>query len=234
MPIEEAMQQPKLFVWDVDGTLYRQAPLRAAILREFTRRYWKRPLEGLVQARILAAHRRALEHLRTGDPGSFSAAAHFDLTCQFSGRRSHQVRDCLAEWFEEVPLTILPHCARPGLTGLLKALLLRRVPLAVFSDYEPRRKIAALGLSGYFALMCSASDSGIRTLKPNPRGLQAVLSRMGVDPSEAVYIGDRPELDALAARRAGMRAVIFGKHNLQRADWREVIHVHQLQQLVYA
>jgi HAD superfamily hydrolase (TIGR01549 family) len=228
------MSQPKALVWDVDGTLYRQAPLRTAVLCEFTRQYWKQPLEGIAQANILAAHRRALEYLRKGDPGSFTLEAHFDLTCQFSGRPPQQVRTCLTRWFDEVPLAILPQYVRPGLVALLKILFRSRIPLAIFSDYEPAHKIAALGLSGYFTFMCSAGDSGIGTLKPNPHGLQVVLNRLGADPSEAVYIGDRPEVDATAAERAGMRAVIFGKHNIQHARWREVIDVNELRQFIYA
>jgi beta-phosphoglucomutase-like phosphatase (HAD superfamily) len=228
------MALPKVLVWDVDGTLYRQAPLHTAIRREFTREYWKRPIEGVTQALILAAHRRALEYLRNGHPGSFTTEAHFDLTCQFSGRSPQQVRTCLARWFDEVPLAILPQCVRPGLVALLKILFRSRIPLAIFSDYEPAPKIAALGLSGYFAFMCSAGDSGIGTLKPNPHGLQVILNRLGADPSEALYIGDRPEVDATAAERAGMRAVIFGKHNIQHAHWREVIDVHELRRFICA
>ena len=170
-------------MWDVDGTLYRQGPLRAAIIAEFSRQYWKRPLEGLGQARILSAHRRALEYLRGGDPGGFTAEVHFDLTCQLSGHRARQVRDCLARWFEEIPLALLPGFVRPGLSCLLKSLLKQGVMLAIFSDYDPMSKTAALGLSGLFSLVCSAGDPGIGSLKPNPRGLCVVLERLGAKPS---------------------------------------------------
>src|SRR5437762_8509031 len=145
------MLQPKVFVWDVDGTLYRGAPLRSAILSELAREYWKHPLEGATQARILTAHRRALEQLRTADPGSFTPQAHFELSCRLCGCPPAQVRDCLTRWFDELPLTILPRIIRPGLVALLKELFNKRIPLAILSDYEPAPKIAAMGLSGYFA-----------------------------------------------------------------------------------
>ncbi|NEU55846.1 HAD family hydrolase [Halorussus sp. MSC15.2] len=43
--------------------------------------------------------------------------------------------------------------------------------------------------------------------KPDVRAFEAVLDDLGVDPDEAVYVGDDPEADVEGARNAGLYAV---------------------------
>ncbi|NHN59846.1 HAD family hydrolase [Halorussus rarus] len=43
--------------------------------------------------------------------------------------------------------------------------------------------------------------------KPDERAFRAVLDGLGVDPDEAVYVGDDPEADVEGAKNAGMHAV---------------------------
>ncbi|KPV62044.1 MAG: putative HAD-hydrolase [Candidatus Bathyarchaeota archaeon BA1] len=44
-------------------------------------------------------------------------------------------------------------------------------------------------------------------LKPRPEIFLEALLRMGVEPSEALHVGDKPELDILGAKNAGLRAI---------------------------
>jgi HAD superfamily hydrolase (TIGR01509 family) len=211
------MGVPKAIIWDVDGTLYRQAPLRAAILREFVRKHWNHPWKGLAQARILRAHRRALELMRqpgSGQGSSYSAEAHVELTCRISACGRGAVEECLHRWFEEAPLRLLARCIRPGLADTLRDLRAKGIRQAVFSDYPAQRKLEALGVSSFFDVVCAAGDQEIRALKPHPRGLQIALAQLGLSsPSEALYVGDRQSVDGIAAERAGMRSLIFDKES---------------------
>lgn len=59
--------------------------------------------------------------------------------------------------------------------------------------------------------------------KPEPDGLLLVCKELGVDPNEAVYIGDSPS-DAVAASSAGMKSIgcTWGSHpreNLEKAPF---------------
>jgi len=223
----------KAIIWDVDGTLYEQAPLRAAVLRTLAREYWRHPLEGWRDARILVAYRNALEKLRLAPAGQYSIEAQIGLACTLSGRCSAEVKSCLAKWFEEVPLRLLPRYIRPGLKAVLENLRSKQIRLAVFSDYDAAKKLEVLNLSSLFALHCAAGDPLVAALKPDPRGLRLVLDRLGVAPEEAIYVGDRPSVDAVAAHRAGMEAVIFGKVNRRHASgWMEVAAADDLYGLV--
>ena len=58
----------------------------------------------------------------------------------------------------------------------------------------------------YFSHHVSASHEGMRP-KPDPLMLHAALSHFGVDPSDAIMIGDDPKNDILPARALGMHCI---------------------------
>jgi len=74
----------------------------------------------------------------------------------------------------------------------------------VTSGSRPRveRELVAHGLS--FAEVVCGTDTARK--KPHPDPLQLALSRLGVEPSEAAYVGDSPE-DVLMAKAANVFAV---------------------------
>ena len=43
--------------------------------------------------------------------------------------------------------------------------------------------------------------------KPHPAAFRAAAAALGVDPCEAVYVGDRPFEDIHGSQQAGMRAI---------------------------
>ena len=45
--------------------------------------------------------------------------------------------------------------------------------------------------------------------KPDPRIFQIALERMGIDPADALYVGDLYEVDAMGARAAGLDVVLL-------------------------
>ena len=63
----------------------------------------------------------------------------------------------------------------------------------------------AVGLRSRAAVVVSGDTLAER--KPHPRPLLHAAERLGIEPRECVYIGDA-ERDVLAARAAGMRAVV--------------------------
>lgn len=64
-------------------------------------------------------------------------------------------------------------------------------------------------LEGLFAVTVSSSDHGF--MKPDPRIFEAALSDAGVEPHEAVMVGDSVAHDIEGARRLGMRAVLVSR-----------------------
>jgi FMN phosphatase YigB (HAD superfamily) len=199
--------KPRAILFDVDGTLYSQRSLRARLLLGLAGRAALEPRP----VRVLWSHRKALETLRRADHPIAIPDRQFQLTAQLAGVPEVRVRKIVQKWFVEAPLPLLRSCVRPGLAGLLQLTRDRGVLLGVFSDYEAGDKLKALGVREFFDVATSSEDPAVQAYKPNPKGLMVTLARLGVAPDQAIYAGDRPEVDAEAARRAGMRAVIVSR-----------------------
>ena len=58
-----------------------------------------------------------------------------------------------------------------------------------------------------FPFAATMSSEGGQSYKPNPQLFRTLLSRIGVQPEEAVYVGDRQLEDIKGAREAGLGAV---------------------------
>jgi FMN phosphatase YigB (HAD superfamily) len=111
---------------------------------------------------------------------------------------------------EDAPLDLLRPAIRVDLAGFLRAARGMGLRLAVWSDYPAARKLEALGLAEYFDIVVCAQDSAVRRFKPDPRGMEVLLERLSLSADEIIYIGDRPEVDGVAAMRAGVRCFIIG------------------------
>ena len=49
--------------------------------------------------------------------------------------------------------------------------------------------------------------------KPNPEVMRAYLDEIGIEPSQAVMVGDRPLTDILAGKRLGCKTILVGSIN---------------------
>ena len=210
----------KALIFDVDGTLYRQKPVRFAMVRRLLRAHIAEPGVGLKVVRILTAYRNAQERLREAPPAGDLAELQLRFACERTSYDMATVRSSVERWMEIEPLDLLRGALHPGLLEFLDFVSRRGLRLGVCSDYSCARKLEAMGIAKYFPVVVSAQDPDVQQFKPSPRGLEATMRRLGVEPSEAVYIGDRPEVDAEAARRAGMQCVIVGRfQNRRQCGW---------------
>ena len=199
----------KAIVFDVDGTLYRQEPVRRAMLGRLLKAHFNRPLVGLRALRWLRAYRRAQERLRGEPPASGDLAGRqVRLACAWTGADPADMTSCVRRWMEEEPLALLRPSLREGVATLLTAARRRGLRVAACSDYPAAEKLAAMGIGRLFDVVVTAQDPDVQRFKPDPRMLEVALARLGVSKQEALYVGDRPEVDAEAARRAGMACAI--------------------------
>lgn len=61
------------------------------------------------------------------------------------------------------------------------------------------------GLAGVFRVCVYSQEEGVS--KPDPRLFEIALERVGIEPAEALHVGDSLESDVAGARAAGLRAV---------------------------
>jgi putative hydrolase of the HAD superfamily len=203
----DALDGARAVLFDVDGTLYRQAPVRRAMVVALARAYVAHPVEGRRVLRTLAAYRKAQESLRA-EPVADIAIAQVDLAAARVGTDPAVVRDLVERWMELAPLAAVAAHARPGLGDVLDAIAATGARLGAVSDYPAHRKLTALGVADRFSVVVAAQDPRVDAFKPDPKGLLVALDELGVEPADALYVGDRADVDGRAAAAAGVRYVL--------------------------
>ena len=102
-------------------------------------------------------------------------------------------------------------CGRdPEAARVVKGIKRHGLLVAVISNTEDGRardSLEAAGLAGLFDVIIDSHLVGFK--KPDPAIFRHALELLKVEPDEAAFVGDSYAHDALAARAAGMRAVLL-------------------------
>ena len=205
-----ALTSVKAVIFDMDGTLYRQASLRRAMAVRLVRAHLLRPRHGLRMVRVLSAYRRAQEDLRATAGQTDLADAQLRLAAERTGVDQDEVARCVEHWMDAAPLPLLARFGQPGMSDALHTLRSWGLRLAVLSDYPVTAKLDALGIADLFDVVLCAQEPEIGVFKPNPRGLEVALERLGISAADALYVGDRADIDAVAAAAAHIPCAILG------------------------
>jgi putative hydrolase of the HAD superfamily len=132
----------------------------------------------------------------------------------------------------EAALVLYPH-----VTFTLVSLIKQGIRLAVVSD-APRReawlRLCYLNLHHLFDVVVTFEDTGER--KPSPGPFRRVLEQLGIEPHEALMVGDWAERDVVGAMQLGMRTA-FARYGdtfgtLQSGADFELEDIHQLLDIV--
>ena len=85
------------------------------------------------------------------------------------------------------------------------------VRLAVVSNWDSclPQLLAGMGLATFFDAIVVSGLEGVE--KPAPQLFLAAVQRLGGQPSQALHVGDRPELDQAGAHAAGIESVIVDR-----------------------
>jgi HAD superfamily hydrolase (TIGR01549 family) len=205
----------KAICFDLDGTLYRQTPLRVRmgiiLLREW------------VKGRVTARDLRAIKAFRKNKERARSLGACQDLDVQILAATAKEigcgierVSELVDQWIHQIPLSVLPFLRDPELPHMLERLHLRGFRLGVYSDYPVRAKLEALGLPlSLFDVLIESGDPEVSTLKPHPKGFEVTCRRLNVEPHAVLYIGDRDSIDGVGARSVGMQFALYKPRGLQ-------------------
>jgi len=174
------------------------------------RRFAYQPQKGMLAIRVLRTHRRILESLRLEPEPCDIAQLQLQYCCSQTGIDKATVIGIITELFCKMPTIFLPGCIKPGLEDFISAAQKRGILLGIVSDYPAIAKLKALGLDNKFAVVVSAGHPSIGRLKPHPLALLNCLQQLQISPSESIYVGDRHDVDAPCALRAGVHPVVIG------------------------
>jgi putative hydrolase of the HAD superfamily len=197
-------------VFDVVHTLVEPSPAVAVAYHDAARRHGLEVAPDVIQPRFRAAWRRQ-EAIDAAAVPPFATSR---------AREMDRWRGIVAEVFGDAPATEAiftdlwdhfgrPEAWRPVAAGRERIVAARAagVPIALASNFDERllglaKIVEPLTLADH---VFASSELGWR--KPAVEFFRAVEDRLGLPPEELLLVGDDPELDIAAARRAGWRAI---------------------------
>jgi FMN phosphatase YigB (HAD superfamily) len=196
--------------FDLDGTLYS---VRAHLFRIG----W-----------MLAPHHRVLRAW-TRAIASMRGARFSDPRQEAIERMADRLERPVREVSDELELvldrlwtgSLKPSHVLPGIRASLDLIDRRGLPRLVASDHPPHARLEALGLLDGWRGALGAESLG--ALKPLPDLILESSSRLGVSPDRLLYVGDRDDTDAAAARAAGARFLLVGGNGVSHARLPEVL-----------
>jgi FMN phosphatase YigB (HAD superfamily) len=224
---------------DVDGTLYHQGPLRFLMALElvtlpFTMGSFRSAVRVWEVLRVFRQVREELRHLSS--PEESLADLQYLETARRIGIASADVGQIVGKWIYRKPLKYLALCRRRGVPEFLTFLEQSGRRIGIFSDYPIADKLKALRLSKNVGLLLCATDPNINAFKPHPKGFLHACAVWGLPPEKVLYVGDRPEVDAVGAAAAGLPCALFYKKARPRGrpDYSNYLPISSFAELQYA
>jgi HAD superfamily hydrolase (TIGR01549 family) len=104
----------------------------------------------------------------------------------------------------------------------LRALDIRTAILTNGPSDGQRRKLLATGLADWVDHVAIGEEIGVS--KPSPLAFHSVVERFSLVNSDALMVGDSPELDYDAALKAGLQALLLDRDNRHHGASRASIH----------
>jgi putative hydrolase of the HAD superfamily len=198
----------RLVAFDVDGTLYRQRPLRLRMGRDMVlHAVAKRDLSAIG---VINAYRRIRERLGDEEVVDFDRVLIAE-TAKATSMSPASVQTIVSEWIETRPLRYLRSCLYSGVPQLFAGLQRAGRTIGIFSDYPATAKLAAMGLAAHHVV--AACDIGL--LKPHAKGLESLMAAANATARNTLFIGDRADRDGVAGQRAGVRTLIRSSKPIQ-------------------
>ncbi len=198
-------EEIKAVIFDVDGTLYRSQEYERHLYHMIVKTIsWFTGLDNQQAAEKL----RQQKHIHKTVSKSIESM----------GINRHKFFDKLAEYAEPEKYI----AKNPEAVEVLR--VLKQLGYKVALHTNSGRKLAekvlrAIGIEDYCYDALVTSDEA--EPKPSINGYLLCASKLGVKPREALYIGDRPEVELKPAKEIGMKtALINAKSSAEFVDYR--------------
>lgn len=192
------MKRYSLIVYDCDGTLYPQTPVRACMAVRMAVFAFFHP-DRLGELALVRDY-RARRGRQAGE--AFSEQQLFRELAQERGMEADKARRIVEYWMQQQPARALCCWADGTLRQLINEQRRAGIRVVVYSDLPLGTKLNALGME--FDGEYSPESVEQAALKPDPTILNEILCREGVCPEQALMVGDSPAKDGECARAAGV------------------------------
>lgn len=206
------MEHCKAVLFDLDDTITDRALSLEAVSKRMWQDFGER-MPGITNKVFTGA-------LIEADQGGYRPRDQMfeELLARFSWTPPPEISQLVDYWVH----TFSSCCAaRNGLEDLLATLMQRGIKLGIVSNGGTKMqslKLKAMGLDRLFDVVVISEEAGVA--KPDPAIFGLALERLGVEPEEAVFVGDNPTNDVAAAHALGMRTLWL---KTERSRWPEEI-----------
>lgn len=206
----------KIYIFDLDGTLYDQPKLRITMAKRLVAHYALHPLR--IRELLLLQTFRKVKDNWTEEEGN---EEDIDIRiCKYISDSKRISLDLMTgivrHWIYDDPLEVLYNSRDIRLIELIKTLRQAGRKVLVLSDYPVEDKLKALGVEADG--MYSAADLNIGQLKPSPKGLEVIAEDLHCNKSDMIMIGDRMEKDGMAAENFGCDYIILPRKISKREN----------------
>lgn len=195
-------EKTKGIIFDLDGTLYEQRPVRrrmfVSLLKYYVLHIWQwRELYGIFVFR----------RIREMDEYKYLA---FEKQIEHVSRRvkinPRKLHDSIQYWMFQYPLFLIEKFKDEEILHFLHSEQDDGKKVIVYSDYPVEQKLDCLQVEPDY--MFYPGTNGIDSLKPSLKAMQCILSTVRLEPEELLFIGDRMDKDGESAKLVGMPFVL--------------------------
>ncbi|MCR5672408.1 MAG: HAD-IA family hydrolase [Lachnospiraceae bacterium] len=195
----------RLYVFDLDGTLYDQPKMRLIMAMRLALYYALHPFSA--GDLILLQHFRKVKDSRTADSSDEDVIA---AVAKEKNADPERVRRIIKKWIYDNPLSALDKVKDTALIAWMEDLKKSGKKVVIFSDYPSKDKLEAMSVA--VDGMYDPEDPRIDEQKPSPKGLQVIMEDTGIAAKDILMIGDRMEKDGASAASCGIDHLILPRN----------------------
>lgn len=209
------LDEYKLVIWDLDGTLYYQKEFRIKMAEILLKKLVLSPSKWK-ELIVILKYRQMREKWDASDSGNDMEMRQYAKTALSCGMSPEEVKRIIIHWMHEEPLKyLLPYRDEEAVLRM-RAMQKQGIRNVVYSDYPTKDKLKALEIPVEESF--SAADEVIGCMKPNPKGIEYILQKYRINKKDAIMIGDRMEKDGEAAIAAGIDYLILRRKRKDRKN----------------
>ena len=188
----------KVWIFDLDGTLYKQLPVRVEMAMRLIMHYMIRPFK-LRELLMLRQYRKMRE--KPANDSNFHQQQIQEMSQRYN-MSTDEVSRVIDYWLIKRPLNVLKRWQRAKVLSTIRKHQTQGTTIIVYSDYPVADKLHALNLQADYEFW--SNDDLIKCMKPNPQGLQNIIKHLKLNPQDILYVGDRNDKDGKCSESVGI------------------------------
>lgn len=187
-------QEEKMFLFDVDGTLYSQKKVRMHMMLRIFIFLLTNPqnFKEIIAVYYFRKYREKKE---------FKDTTILEL-CNIIAKKIkyEQSFEAIQKWMFEIPLDIIKQYEYEEVIEFIKE---RPEHIAVYSDYPVMEKLDILNINCKRSFV--SGDEGLEELKPSKKAMKTIMRVLGTN--NIIYVGDRDSKDKASAELVGIEYI---------------------------